>query len=381
MLKNLLVGLGIAGALAVLGLVLAARSAAAPPFEVEPRATEAERLQSFDLWLAELHQDNKFNGGVLIAREGEPLLMKSYGFADASAERPLAEDSAFRLASVSKQFTATAILLLVQDQALRLDVPVATYLEGFPYPDVTITHLLQQTSGIPDVYLTRAEKEKEHLGDVLRVQDVPKLLIEDPPEPFAAPGAVYAYSNTNYVTLAALVEVASGLSFEEFTTQRIFQPLGMKDSRVWNLVSEVPFPNRVRDFQQRGRKRKPLDPTWIDGVAGDGAVHTSLRDLLRWDAFWRQDDDSPRILSPELLAAAQEPPTLTDGSSSTYAFGLEVLEDRIEHSGGWLGARTYFARYPADGTCIAILDNSASETTGAVLAAARKALRGPEAGS
>ena len=128
-----------------------------PPLEVGADASQTSRLEAVDAWLTGLHEAHKFNGGVLLAREGRPLLMKAYGVADHEGRVPLSTSSLFRLASVSKQFTAAGVLSLVESGGLELDQSVSTYLPGFPYPGVTVAHLLNMTSGIPDVYFELAD--------------------------------------------------------------------------------------------------------------------------------------------------------------------------------------------------------------------------------
>jgi CubicO group peptidase (beta-lactamase class C family) len=363
--------------LAAIGAIFAGRALYSalkptPALEIAADASESERLEKIDLWLLELQQSGEFNGGVLIARDGEPLLMKTYGYADSDATRLLTDRTPFRLASVSKQFTAAGILRLVENGQVDLDQPVSNYLQDFPFASVTIRHLLNQTSGIPDVYMDLAKQHRKELGDVLRIKDVADLIRRYPPKA-KAPGNEYEYSNTNYVLLAAAIESVSGMTYEDFMQEELFEPLGMQDTRVWNRVStKQSFPERAEDFYSVFGMREPLPMTWIDGVAGDGAVFCSLRDFLIWDEFWSGNS----LVSDDLLSQAFVRPKLNDGSPSHYGFGWVIARQpgRAWHNGAWLGARTYIIRDAASKRCLAVLDNSQNERAATIASSIERQL-------
>ena len=341
-----------------------------PALKILKTATEDQRLAQIDRWLRSLHDRHEFNGGVLIGRDGGPLLMTTYGFTDHTAEHELTTRSSFRLASVSKQFTAAGILVLVEQGRIGLDHPVTEHLNGFPYPDVTVRHLLNHTSGIPDVYMRLAKKHRGEVGDVLRITDVPELIQKYPPERRSQSGRRFAYSNTNYVLLAAVIEEVSKLSFERFMQEELFEPLGMTNSRVWTLLSSAPFPSKASDFDQMRETRTEVTPTWIDGIAGDGAVFCSLEDMLIWNRFWLGNP----LISADLMAKAFEPPTLDRKSRFAYGFGWVIKEHRVGHGGRWLGAHTYVMRYHDRNTCLVVLDNSSNLRIGLITRQLEKAI-------
>lgn len=340
------------------------------PIAVPAGASEDERLAAVDRWLDEQFENHKFNGGVLLVRDGQVLLSKTCGFTDHTASQRLNDHSAFQLASVSKQFTAAGILRLAEMGSLSLDDPVSKHLEGFISDEVTIRHLLNQTSAIPDVYMDLAEQHRDELGDVLTISDVVKL-VNKYGELKGRPGDAMEYSNTNYVLLAAIVEAASGTSFEQFMQKELFQPHGMNDTRVWNLVSADRSPNQAADFDQVDDDRTPLESPWIDGVAGDGAVFCSLHDFVIWDQFWNGNS----LISDELLHQAIERPELNGGAESDYGFGWVVEPKRHWHNGAWLGANTYIVRYPESKCCLVVLDNSSNIRLDAVARQLEQALR------
>lgn len=167
------------------------------PINVGLDATESDRIASVDRWLDAQFEKHKFNGGVLVVRDGKILLSKTCGYTDHSATTELDDHSAFRLASVSKQFTAAGVLRLTEMGLLGLDDPVAKHLEGFPAEDVTVRHLLNQTSGIPDEYMSLAQRHRKTIGGVLTISKVVEWVPQHS-KGDGAPGEVMKYSNTNY---------------------------------------------------------------------------------------------------------------------------------------------------------------------------------------
>lgn len=332
------------------------------PIDVVAGASEAERLAAVERWLDEQFEQHKFNGGVLVARDGKVLLTKTCGYTDHTASERLDEHSAFRLASVSKQFTAAGILRLAEMGKLHLDDPVASHLDGFISDAVTVRHLLNHTSGVPDIYMDLAEEHRKDLGEVLTIEDV-VALVQQYGEMERAPGEAMEYSNTNYVLLAGVVESASGMRFQQFMHDELFAPLGMDDTRVWNLVSDERSSNQAGDFAHFMANRTEVEPTWIDGVAGDGAVFCSLHDFVIWDRFW---EGNP-LVSDELLQEATRRPELNDGTESNYGFGWVIQRKRHWHNGAWLGAQTYVARYPESRCFLVVLDNSSNVRLGDII--------------
>ncbi|MGB0870049.1 MAG: serine hydrolase domain-containing protein [Flavobacteriales bacterium] len=325
--------------------------------EIPEGATNQERVELIDHWFSEIHADGKFNGGVLITKNGKPLLAKTYGFENAEKNKALSNHSLFRLASVSKQFTAGGIMVLKEQNNLDYDDLVSKHIPDFPYKKVTIRHLLNQTSGVPDVYLDLAEKNKEEIG-VLTNKKALNLLIKSHPKPDFKPNDKFVYSNTNYIILACIIEQISGESFDDFMKTNLFIPLGMNETRVWNLISEdKTFEGKTEGFYTRGKKTNIVTPSFIDGVAGDGGVFSSINDFVIWDQFWYGN----AIISEEHMKEAFKKPVLNDGSVSDYGFGWIIVNDDVMmHNGKWLAASTSIMRNIKKKTCIVVLDNSSN---------------------
>jgi len=330
--------------------------AAAPDLNIPEGSSRATVAGMIDDYVEARAEEHKFNGYVVLIEDGKPLLQKAFGFADHSHTKRLTEQSSLRLASVSKQFTAAGILLLVEQGKIALDDPVAQIIPDLPYRDVTIRHLLNQTSGIPDAYMELAQEHEEEI-DILSISDAVELINKAKLEALRKPNDAYEYSNTNYILLASVIERVSDRSFEQFMSEELFQPLGMKNTRVWNLVSdEGTFPNKAEGMDNFYGDSEPVTETFLDGVAGDGAVFSSAEDFVVWDRFWYEND----LISQELMAEAFEPPFLADGSRSDYGFGWIVTDKGSWHNGAWLAARSYFGRNTEDRTAVVLVENGGS---------------------
>ncbi|MFK7980237.1 MAG: serine hydrolase domain-containing protein [Saprospiraceae bacterium] len=326
-----------------------------PALTIPKDISTTEAMNHLDKWFELLHAEGKFNGAILIAENHQPQLMKAYGFTNYKEKEKLTTESSFRLASVSKQFTAAGIMLLKEKGLLDYDKTVHTYLPDLPYKEATVRQLLNQTSGIPDTYLSLAEKHKEEIGEVLSIQEAVGL-VSKYPKKATEPNEKFVYSNTNYILLAGIIETISGQSFEDYMQSEIFTPLQMKNTRVWNLLSkEKTFPNKTNSISYLTGKATELAPDFLDGVAGDGGVFSSIEDFLLWDKFWYENP----LISAANLAEAFKQPILNNGAISNYGFGWVIVdEDVVVHSGSWLGARTLIVRNRKNKRCRVLLDNA-----------------------
>ena len=326
-----------------------------PDIEPPAGATAAARVATIDAYLQELHADGRFNGAVLYLDGGAVHLDKTYGQRNAAGDT-LRPGDMFRLASVSKQFTAATVLRAAALGHLELDQPVGELLE-LDYPGVTVRHLLNQTSGIPDAYFELADTHRAAVGEVLTVGKVVELMNRYGAAATAPPGTTYAYSNTDYVLLAAAVEAATDTTLEAFAARELFAPLGMSRTRYFNLRSADADDDRLTESFNGILPEKPALPmTYLDGVAGDGGVFAAAGDFVKWHEFWKGGHG---LVPDDLLRQAFDPPVLGDGKRSHYGFGWVVRDDESHwHNGAWLGARTYVYRDPARDRLLVLLDNS-----------------------
>lgn len=323
-----------------------------------PRSgTPDQRLARVTEWLDALGARQVFSGSVLIAKEGKVLLERHYGFADAEERIPLTANASFSLASVSKPFTGLGIMLLVHRGKLGLDDTLARHIpELADYRGVTIRHLLHHTSGLPD-HMWLADRNWD-TDVILTTADMLALFAKHRPRPRFAPGDRFEYSNTGYVLLGEIIARASGRSFVDFMEQEIFAPLGMKDSAAYNLTCPVcTLQCRATGLRRRFGcfgKRVSSDMNYLDGVFGDGGVHASAEDLLRWDTALREGT----LIPVDVYEQAYISGRLNDGEAIGYGFGWEVRPRHVvEHLGEWEGFATCLRRDLRKHTLLVVLSN------------------------
>ncbi len=315
------------------------------------------RIEKVDNWFKNLNKNNKFNGAVLLIKKDSVLLKKAYGYSDANSSRMLTTSSSFRLASLSKQFTATGIMLLKERGLLSFEDEIIKFLPELSYNKVTIRHLLNHTSGIPDVYIDFPKKYKKEVGDLLTNEKVVKLLAKMNPKLENSPNEKYQYSNIGYVLLSTIIERISKKSFQEFLQTELFDKLEMRNSKVWNLLSKSnSFANKTSSYYAFWIFKKTLNPGVLDGVSGDDAVFSSIDDLIIWNQFWYKNN----LLSNSIIKEAFTRPKLNNGINSPYGFGWLIKDNIVWHKGSWLGARTLIVRDTLQKNTIVLLDNSSS---------------------
>ena len=295
------------------------------------------------------YQGDVPGASVLVIRDGEPLVRKSYGLANLEPRSPATPTTNYRLASVTKQFTAAAILLLIEDGRLALDDRLREWLPSLPPSNdpITIRHLLTHTSGLIDYEEVMPEDQATQLrdSDVLRLQEGQDRL-------YFAPGSHYRYSNGGYSLLALIVEKISGQSFQQFLHERIFRPLGMNQTLAY--VPEGPaIANRAYGFSEIDGRWQRTDQSTTSAVLGDGGIYSSIDDLARWDAALYDD----RLLSGESRAAAFTPWTATDDADVAYGYGWRITGESLWHSGETIGFRNVIVRYPQRHLSVIILTN------------------------
>ena len=289
------------------------------------------------------------------AIDGNTVLAAGYGVADLEHNVPITADTIFEPGSVSKQFTAAAVLLLAQQGKVSLDDPVRKYIPELPEYDapITIRHLIHHTSGLRDWGSVaaiggwpRGTVARNH-DDVLEIVKRQKVLNY-------APGAEYSYTNTGYNLAAILVSRVAGTSFAEFTREAIFSPLGMSSSS-WRDDFRRIVPNRAVAYSPTGTSFALNMP--FENVHGNGGMLTTVGDLLRWNTNFIDAKVGGRTLVDSQLRRG----VLNDGRSIDYAGGLIVSTWRgvreFSHSGATAGYGGWLARYPDQGLSVAILCN------------------------
>jgi len=331
-----------------------------PRLLIPVNTSETNKLKLLDEWLDILYKKGKFNGTVLLSQQGKMLFSKSYGLDGAKVFSQLTDHSSYNLASVSKQFTAMGIVILNDQLKLNYQDKVSDYIPELScYKDISIQHLLHHTSGLPD-YMVLAVRNRSDT-DIFTTSEMIALYKSHHPKLYFEPGTKFKYSNAGYVLLAEIIERVSGSSFQNFMTDNIFKPLHMNDTQVFNLLSEDQPDKRVYGFGYKfwvfGGKRKLKDLNYFDGVAGDGGVYSSVRDLNSWHEALRDG----LLVSNETYKTAYTPARLANGSHTKYGFGWFINGDNsVEHAGGWQGFTSYIHRNLKKDELIIILDNSSN---------------------
>jgi CubicO group peptidase (beta-lactamase class C family) len=286
---------------------------------------------------------------LLVIDHGKPIVRQSYGLADVEAGTKATPATNYRLASVTKQFTAAAILLLAQDGTIRLDDRIRVFFPELPasLDSVTIQHLLTHTSGIVDYedVIPDGTTAQLHDADVL-------TLLETHDTTYFKAGTSYRYSNSGYALLALIVEKASGKSFATFLHDRIFAPLRMMHTVAFeNGISTVS--NRAFGYTLKDGKWTRRDQSVTSAVLGDGGVYSSIDDLAKWDAALYDS----RLLSDESRRLAFASHTNTDKPDVKYGFGWRITGETLWHSGETVGFRNVIIRNPSRRRTVILLTN------------------------
>lgn len=293
--------------------------------------------------------DGMPGASVMVIRNGQPVLTKSYGLANVVAGAPVEPSTNFRLASVTKQFTATSILMLVDDGKLSLDDSIRQHFPGFPkFADgIKIRHMLQHTSGIEDYEPIYGNRFPEQVTD----SGVVEIISSTDGTMFAA-GSEYSYSNSAYAILAVLVEKLSGKTFPEFLHDNIFAPLDMSNT-VALVEGITTVPNRSFGYSVSNAGVEYSDQSAWSAVLGDGGIYSSVEDLFKWDQALYENG----LISADLRAQSWTP------GLETYGFGFRIDEykghRRYHHSGSTSGFRNHMQQYPDDRLTIIVLTNRA----------------------
>ncbi len=287
---------------------------------------------------------------LAVVRNGQFAFVKSYGFSNVEHKIPVTPETVFQSGSIAKQFTAAAVMILVEEGKLSLDDKISKYFTDAPesWKAVTVRHLLTHTSGMgeypPDLDLRRDLTEDEYLA-----------LIKSVPLAYAT-GAKWDYSNLGYVTLGILIRKITGKFYGDFLAERVFQPLGMKTARV---ISESDIvPNRAAGY--RLVKGELKNQEWVSpstNTTADGSLYFTVLDLAKWDAALYTDQP----LKQTSLAQMWTPVKLDDGTRKAYGFGWhtdEIHHRRIVyHGGAWQGFKSFIIRFPDDKLTIIFFAN------------------------
>jgi CubicO group peptidase (beta-lactamase class C family) len=323
------------------------------------------RSAQVDSIMARLVRPTSPGAAVLVIKDGKVVHEKGYGLANIKAKLPITTSSTFDLASVSKQFTAMAIMILAERGKLDYDDPLTKFFPEFPpYASrITVRHLLNHTAGLPN-YVTVFWRRPAGISSEPTAREVVTMLAQLP-APLSVPGEKYEYSNSGYVVLGQIVAQVSGVTFPEFMRANVFAPLGMSATIVTDPI-RAPALNRAVGYRRGPRGFSAAGYSPLNRIYGDRSVYSSLDDMYRWDQALYTD----RLVRKRTLAEAFRPATLNNGTLSGYGFGWQLLTmdglPVLAHNGAWAGFRTYIMRFPSEHFSVIVLSNASNFNATAV---------------
>lgn len=333
--------------LLILAFSLAPAGAATAPSDL---AAYADQL------LAVAFPADQPGAAAIVVKNGQVVLRKGYGMANLELGVPDSPDMVFEIGSVTKQFTAAAILLLAEQGKLRLEDDITKYLPDFPTPGetVTIEHLLTHTSGVPSY--TGMPEWFARVREDMKLEDLIGLFKGKPLD--FKPGEQTRYSNSGYILLGAIVEKASGKSYEQFVEEEIFQKLGMSHSRYGHAEELVPL--RAAGYSRDGEGFRPANYLSMTQPYAAGSLMSTVDDLALWDRALAGETLLKKASIERMFTSAK----LTSGRQIRYGYGIGVTElegKRVqEHGGGIFGFVCYVMRVPEERLFVAILANTDS---------------------
>ncbi|MCD4791553.1 MAG: beta-lactamase family protein, partial [Bacteroidales bacterium] len=285
-----------------------------------------QKAGKLDSIFRRLNKKGVFNGTVIYGERGYEVFNGAYGYADFRKKDTLLDESAFQLASVSKMFTAMAIMKLQEDGNLNYDDTITKFIPDFPYTEVTIRQLLNHRSGLSR-YMSLADKYW-NINKPINNEEVVNLFVKYKPAPYFKPDNGFHYCNTNYALLASVVERITGVTFDKFVSENIFKPLGMDNSFVYNLNNDSVLPRiipvGVPGYKYGGRYARKMGNYYLNGVMGDKGVYSTVEDMFKFD----QALNNGILVSLSTLSEA-----FTRGSpkywrrKDNYGFGWRIKED------------------------------------------------------
>ncbi|GGK49061.1 MULTISPECIES: serine hydrolase domain-containing protein [Flavobacteriaceae] len=309
-----------------------------------------------DSLLQRINKRHDFHGSVLVAKNGKIVYNNHIGFADFRKKEPLNKTSLFQLASVSKQFTAAAIMMLYERNQIKLTDTVNSYFPDFPYEGVTIKNLLNHTAGLPKYFWVAEHKWKKEKAPTN--SEMMRLFASSNVQRFFKPGRNFDYSNTGYLVLASIVEKVAGVSFSAFLEKNIFEPLEMNQSFVYNPENKNINKNHLFGYRlYKGWKHLKINNTVNDAVVGDKNVYTTSEDLFKWVLGL----NNGKLISEESLNLMYTNGETIYKRKIPYGFGFRIDPkdtNIVYHHGKWNGFSTGLTQFLDENLVVIVLEHT-----------------------
>jgi len=329
-------------AAALLGLVFFATSSA---------SAQADKVDEYIK--AEMERRHIPGLSLAVVRNGEIVKTKGYGLANVELNVAAAPETIYQSGSVGKQFTATLVMMLVEEGRLSLDDPITKYFAAAPdsWKNITVRHLLTHTAGISNSLYQKIDMRHDYTEDEL-VRQIAALPLDFPP------GARWSYSNAGYMMLGILVHRVTGRFYGDLLREKIFEPLGMTTARVIDEADIVL--NRAAGYRLVDGELKNQE--WVSPTlnkTADGSLYLTVLDMAKWDAALYSD----KLLKRSSFDLMWTPAKLNDGTATSYGFGWIIGTARghrlFQHGGGWQGFSTHIARFVDDKLTVIVMTNLA----------------------
>src|SRR5262245_44760090 len=319
-------------------------------FNSQIHAQDGTSTKVDDYMKAEMQRQRIPGASLAVVKDGQIILAKGYGLANVEHQVAVKPETIFQSGSMGKQFTATAVIMLVEAGKLSLSDPITKYFTDAPetWKNITVRHLLTHTAGTTD-YPRDFDFRRDYTEDELlkRAEAIPLAF---------QPGEKWSYSNLGYVLLGILIHKVSGQFYGDFLQEHVFKPLGMTTARI---ISEADIvPNRAAGYRLVKGELKNQD--WVSptlNTTADGALYLTVYDMAKWDAALYTE----KLLKKSSLEQMWTPVKLNNGKTSPYGFGWAFGEVRghhiIEHGGAWQGFKSHIARYVDDKLTVIVFAN------------------------
>ncbi|MEM9005633.1 MAG: serine hydrolase [Cyanobacteria bacterium P01_F01_bin.86] len=310
----------------------------------------------FDAYLQAHYETGRFMGAAIVVQDGKTVFVNSYGMANLEHQVRHTHSTKFRIGSITKQFTAAAILQLQDRGLVDVQAPIATYLPNYPHGErITLHHLLTHTAGIPN--LTSFPDYLEWMKQPTTLEDLIARFRDLPLE--FEPSKQYRYSNSGYVLLTQIIEQISGKAYADYLQTQLFTPLGLADTGYEHSLAVIN--GLANGYRFIGEDYQQAEYVNMDVPAGAGGLYSTLEDLIRWQQFLITTDNRPSgILSDAAITAMQTPyiPMGEDAPGLSYGYGLVMdAQGFIFHGGGINGFVTHVVSLPDEGITVAVLSN------------------------
>ncbi|MGY3054292.1 CubicO group peptidase (beta-lactamase class C family) [Pedobacter sp. UYEF25] len=316
-----------------------------------------------DRWIADfvstLHKKYGFNGNVLVAKKGKILYQTAIGWADYLHRDSLKINSEFELASITKTFTGTAILQLVEEGKISLNDDVKKFYPNFPYDGITVKLLLSHRSGmmnyvyfIDDIF----RKEKRNMKKGVTNKEVMDIIAERKPHPYIKPNVRFHYNNSNFMVLGAIIEKVTGQRYSQYMMDHVFKPAGLKHTHVYSKSEYEKIPVDVVGHDRTFKYS--VAQNFLDGPVGDKGIYSTVHDLLLFDKYLKNG----RLLKPSTLDSAYVGRNKAVNGHFNYGYGWRIFEGKnmdqvIYHTGWWHGFRHIYIRDTSKDIVVIFLGN------------------------